>query len=189
MHCLDIVWLVSPSNHLRAASCFFNPQPSSVSTPEGLGRLETLLKCNKLGSNLLPFRISGTPVQCSILFLSISLSELLTIFMLTCFVLFHHVPMIALWKRSELKRLTQQIWHMKLLAISVRSWIILLFHYITIIKCTSLSHLNQEGTWARTYKAPALLGSTARQKSKNTWDWDTSEVAVATTTCSNMYQP
>lgn len=22
MHCLDIVWLVSPSNHLRAASCF-----------------------------------------------------------------------------------------------------------------------------------------------------------------------
>lgn len=149
-----------------------------MSTPEGLGRLETLLKCNKLGSNLLPFR---NPVQCSISFLNISFSELLTIFMLTCFVLFHHLAMIALWKRSEL------IWHMKLLTISVRSWIILLFHYITIINCTSLSHLNQEDTWARTYKAPALLGSTARQKSKNTWD--TSEVAVATSTCSNMYQP
>lgn len=155
MHCPDIVWLVSPSNHLRAASCFFNPQPSSVSTPEGLGRLETLQKRNKLGSNLLPFR---NPLQCSISFLNISFAELLTIFMLTCFVLFHHVPMIALWKRSELKRLTQQIWHMKLLAISVRTWIILLFHYITIIKCTSLSHLNQK-----------TLGL-ARTKLQHCWD-------------------
>ena len=153
----------------------FDTQPSSVSTPEGLGRLETLQKRNKLGSNLI---VAFQEPPSVFHLISIFFSELLTIYMLTCFALFHHAPMIALWKRSELKRVTQQIRHMKLLRIPVSSWIILPvppYHHHKMhitFSFESRKHLR------RTYKAPALLGSTARQKSKNTWD--TSEVAVAT---------
>ncbi len=146
----------------------FDPQPSSVSTPEGLGRLETLQKRNKLGSNLI-VAFQDPP----------SVFHLISKYFFFGVAYNLHVDMFRIASSCSHDCIMEKKWaeagDSADQAHETSSNPVPPYHHHKMHITFSFESRKHLG---RTYKAPALLGSTARQKSKNTWD--TSEVAVAT---------